>query len=190
MDNSRDIATPQAKKFVLSRRLPKTGQVTSYAAGDDGALEAGWWKGRLNADNKTRLLARTIGGDDVVFDRATGLMWAADGNDVGCNAGNTDDWPTSLAVAAALDFAGYTDWRLPNVLELCSILVLDAALPTGGFSVVNQAAFPNTVLGQYWASTTHPSNTLNAKNINFTHGNVTAAVKTSDYWMRAVRGGL
>ncbi len=146
MDHQRNIATPAARKFVLTRGLPKTGQITSYVAGDDGEFEAGWWHGRLIANNKMRLLLRTIAGDDVVFDRATGLMWAADGSGAGCNNGNPLTFAAAIALANGLDFAGYTDWHIPNVSELHSILVHDAALMVGGFAIVDQAAFPNTIL--------------------------------------------
>lgn len=52
----------------------------------------------------------------TVTDRATGLMWQQADSEVGM------DWPTALAYAEDLTLAGYTDWRLPNVKELQSIV--------------------------------------------------------------------
>ena len=72
---------------ILTRGLPKTGQSVVYSAGDDGTYQSGWWRGKLNANNKVRYIAKTIGGDDVVIDRATSLMWAADGTAAGCGSG-------------------------------------------------------------------------------------------------------
>ena len=60
-------------RFIHSRGLPKTGQTVKYADGDDGDYEAGWWKGKLVSNNKTRFIQKRIDGDDIVFDRATGL---------------------------------------------------------------------------------------------------------------------
>ena len=76
-------------KHIISRGLPKTGQTTSYITTDDGDTEIGWWKGLTDAQNRTRFVSVTISGGDVVIDRATGLMWSADGNEAGCNNGNT-----------------------------------------------------------------------------------------------------
>ncbi|GAJ23406.1 unnamed protein product, partial [marine sediment metagenome] len=98
------------------------GQITSYRNGDDGEYEAGWWRGRLNADNKTRFIAKTIGGGSVVIDLATGLMWPADGVAAGCNNGVALSWEAAIDYALSLDFAGFTDWRIPNVKELASII--------------------------------------------------------------------
>ncbi|GAH35530.1 unnamed protein product, partial [marine sediment metagenome] len=70
-------------QVILSQGLPKTGQETEYREGDDGTYEFGWWKNRLNANNKTRFIAKTIGVHAVVIDLATGLMWPADGDDFG-----------------------------------------------------------------------------------------------------------
>lgn len=54
-------------------------------------------------------------GDGTISDVASGLMWMQNDNGSGVN------WEDALAYAKAMDFAGYTDWRLPNVKELQSI---------------------------------------------------------------------
>lgn len=110
-----------AGQNIITRNLPKTGQTELYAAGDDGDVEAGWWRGRLDANNRTRFVQQTIVGDDVVLDRATGLMWPEDFRLVGGYMGVTLTWANAIAWANALNFAGFTDWRLPNVIELISI---------------------------------------------------------------------
>ncbi len=103
----------KTKHVNPSRLLPKTQQVTPATAGTDGYYQAGWWKGRDVDTNKTRFIAQTIDGDDVIIDMATGLMWAADGNEAGCNNGATITWDNGLVYAELLDFAGFTDWRMP-----------------------------------------------------------------------------
>ena len=74
--------------------LPKTGQSTSYAIGDDGFIEAGVeWPSPRFTDNK----------DGTVTDTLTGLMWLKDG---GCFY---KSWNTALTTIT--DFSGNT----PNI---------------------------------------------------------------------------
>lgn len=174
------------KKKMIETGLPKTGQETEYQAGDDGTYEAGWLRGRLNANNKTRFSTKTIGGDLIVLDRATGLIWAADGNAAGCNNGAQDTWVNSISYANALTFAGFTDWRLPNVQELNSLVDYFAGSPT-----INTSFFPNTKTGAYWTGTTYMPNTLVAWQVGFNIGNtVNWNAKTTVAYLRCVRDGL
>ncbi len=54
-------------------------------------------------------------GDETITDNATGLMWTK--NDFG-----PYDWKEALKFADTVNYAGYSDWRLPNVKELQSIV--------------------------------------------------------------------
>ncbi len=54
--------------------------------------------------------------DGSISDIATGLMWQQSDD------GMLRNWEETLAYAENLDFAGYTDWRLPNAKELQSIV--------------------------------------------------------------------
>ena len=172
-------------KHILSRGLPKTGQVTEYVAGDDGTYEAGWWLKRLNANNRTRFVAKTIDGDVVVFDRATGLCWAADGDEAGCNNGDTITWANAIAYANGLDFAGFTDWRVPNINELLSILDFSTISPT-----ITEPPFINTVSAEYWSSTTYSGLTTWGYYVIFDNGGCAIKPKTDTYQLRCVRGGI
>jgi len=176
---------------ILTRGLTKTGQRTEYQAGDDGTYEAGWWIGRLNADNRQRFYPRTIGGDDVVLDRATGLMWAADGNAAGCNNGNPILWANGIIYAEGLTFAGFTDWRLPNFIEIVSICLLENAAIPGvkgvGAPFINQNIFPNTG-DEYWSGTTVPTMTTFGFSVDLINGYFTLAAKaTASIDIRCVR---
>ncbi len=55
-------------------------------------------------------------GDGTVTDRATGLMWQS------ADDGVRRNWQNSLAYAESSELAGYSDWRLPNIKELQSIV--------------------------------------------------------------------
>ncbi|GAG60614.1 unnamed protein product, partial [marine sediment metagenome] len=47
----------RTKHIALTRLLPKTGQVTEHDEGDDGTFQAGWWRGKTVANNKTRFIS-------------------------------------------------------------------------------------------------------------------------------------
>jgi len=177
--------TPYAGQNPLTRGLPKTGQVTQHSAGDDGTYEAGWWVRRLNANNKVRFILKTIAGDDIVFDRATGLMWARDGNAAGCNNGLTINWSNAITYANGLTFASFSDWRLPNALELVCLCKFDVWNPS-----IDATIFPNTRGNPYWTSTTRPDVTANAYMINFWGATLGTNAKDNTSWVRCVRKGV
>ena len=172
-------------QIILTRLLPKTGQTVVMYAGDDGTYQAGWWKGKTVANNKTRFLANTLDGDDIVLDLATGLMWAADGNELGCNNGGGLAWVTAIAYAEALDFAGFTDWRVPNINELLSIVNHSESSPS-----TYTAFFVNTAFSNYW-SATHPDVfTDGARVVVFTDGASHSLGDGIPCGLRCVRLGL
>ncbi len=58
-------------------------------------------------------------GDGTITDNATALMWTQ------ADSGEGMDWETALAYAQEMNdanYLGYSDWRLPNVKELQSIV--------------------------------------------------------------------
>jgi len=107
--------TAACEVTVIGAQPPKTGQTTSYAAGDDGALQKGTaWPDPRFVDN----------GNGTITDKLTGLMWEAE-PDTG-----TYTWANAFDVRiAALNtnadsgspLGGHTDWRLPNYRELLSL---------------------------------------------------------------------
>ncbi len=181
------IQSSETVSEILTYGLPKTGQIIEYQAGDDGTYEAGWWKGRLNADNRTRYVADTIDGDDVVLDLATGLLWAADGNAAGCNNGATATWANAVNYAEALTFAGSSDWRLPNVKELLSIVEYDADLVAAAAPLIQEPPFSNTARATYSTATTSPDNIANYMIANFHDGWVESTAKGNPRRLRVCR---
>ena len=142
--------------------LPKTGQNTCFdtdgtavycsGTGQDGETRTGvaWPQPRF-----------TINGDQTVSDRLTGLIWASDGGmassvSLGINVDGRVSWQGALDYLATLNevgYLGYRDWRLPNRLEMASIInhaESDPAawLASQGISNVQQ---------EYWSSGTLPS---------------------------------
>ena len=123
--------------------LARTGQLTSYAAGDDASLGKGVaWPAVRFTDNQ----------DGTVTDHLTGLIWLKNASTFA-----PDVWLNALADVDQISSGNYGlsdgskagDWRLPNVNELESLIDVSASAPalTPGFP------FTHVALGNYWTST-------------------------------------
>jgi hypothetical protein len=94
-------------------------------------------------------------GDGTVTDRKTGLMWkkCVEGQ-IGsnCESGYPAffSWQTALhqprRINSGPGFAGYHDWRLPNIKELKSIVEEKCDSPA-----INLVRFPNSISGGVWS---------------------------------------
>ncbi|HDY86698.1 MAG TPA: DUF1566 domain-containing protein [bacterium] len=62
---------------------------------------------------------KSINGDRVVIDYATGLMWHQSGSDKYMNWSDAKKWVQKLN---KIGYAGYKNWRLPTVEEAASLL--------------------------------------------------------------------
>lgn len=171
--SSTDLAISPGK---ASRRLIVTGQFTEYSSGDDGTYQAG---------AAFSYHTEVISGDLVTIDHNTGLMWASDGSQEGGNWFEATDWYSAVDYCNNLDFSGFTDWRLPNLREICSIVDYGGNIPA-----INSAYFPSTFGGNYWSSTSCNWYTDNAFAIYFGAGYDVYVGKNDFYHLRAVRGGL
>jgi len=115
--------------------------------------------------------------DGTVTDTSTGLMWQQ------ATAPGTYTWDQAISYCGSLSLAGYTDWWLPTIDELKS-LVDTRYRPT-----IDPTYFPDTAASWYWSSTTHVSNTNYAWNVYFDFGYVSYPNKNYAGYVRAVRGG-
>ncbi len=174
-----------AGEHILTRGLPKTGQTEIYITGDDGAYQAGWWQGVKEA--RTRFIAKTLGDDDddVAIDLATGLMWAVDGDKEGCNGGLSRLLGMQINHCVGLTFAGFSDWRVPNIKELLSLINYSLVSP-----MIDQPPFVGTKIANYWSSTSHPTATDWGYSVSFHKGSVFYESKVTANYLRAVRGGV
>ncbi len=96
-------------------------------------------------------------GNGIITDHATGLMWMQDDNGEGVL------WKDALNYAENYEYAGYSDWRLPDAKELQSIVDYTRS-PATTYSAAIDPLFSSTQItneaGQddypcYWSSTTH-----------------------------------
>ena len=92
-------------------------------------------------------------------------------------------WQVALLYCEDLDFAGHSDWRLPNERELQSIV------DYGRFDPAIDPVF-GAVSSWYWSSSTVVSERRHAWRVHFRNGfDAGGALKTTPGYLRAVRGG-
>jgi hypothetical protein len=120
----------------------------------------------------------TDNGNGTVTDTSTGLMWRQAGSS------NTMTWEQALAYCEDMDFAGYTDWRLPTIKELRSLVDYSQYDPA-----INATYFPSTASSFYWSSTTFANYTYYAWGVPFNYGHDYYSYKKHSHYARAVRGG-
>jgi hypothetical protein len=100
----------------------------------------------------------------------------------GLTTPSTMIWDDAIDNCEALDYAGHTDWRLPNIKELMSIVDYGLSSPA-----INQTYFPNAQSGRYWSGTTTANWADNAWNVYFSNGNVKGSGKGYGGYVRPVR---
>ncbi len=91
-----------------------TGHIKAYAAAAGGPVGRKYVRA-VRGDNYG-VNEFINNGDGTITDNSTGLMWMQDDNGEGI------DWEDALTYAEASEEAGFSDWRLPNVKELQSIV--------------------------------------------------------------------
>ena len=152
--------------------LPATGQTTGHASGDDGDVETGVaWPDPRFTDN----------GDETVTDHLTGLVWDQNGNRFGEEA-----WASAVSDCYSLVLGGHSDWRLPNIHELESLIHVGEE---DTYNWLNSEAFSNMNWSFYWTSTTHASATDRAISVSMSGGDNGSGLKTGSNYVIAVRDG-
>lgn len=170
--------------------LPKTGQTTCYDAsgnvidcsgtGQDGEVQVGveWPEPRFE-DN----------GDGTLTDHLTGLVWLKNAS---CAGEKTWDHALTYCNNLASGSCGLTDgsvagdWRLPNILELESLVNPGVTNPSAWLT--NQG-FTNVQSLYYWSATNYASNASLVWVVFMSHGYVNQGDKTDYYHVWPVRSG-
>jgi len=150
--------------------------------GEDGQFQAGvTWPTPRFTDN----------GDGTVTDNLTGLIWLKDAN---CPPGKKTwqgalDWVVLLntTAIACTDYTAmtFTDWRMPNIKELLSLVDYNQSapvLPSGPFVNVQSTWF-------YWSSSSLVADPRIAWHLDMGLGPGITSFKSTDYFVLPVRGG-
>ena len=131
-------------------------------------------------------------GDGTISDTKTGLMWkkCAEGlSGENCDTGSvlTFNWQQALeqpGIVNSSGFAGYTDWRLPNIKELTSIVEEQCSNPA-----IDINRFPGTPSSRFWSASACSSNSSVTWCVGFDYGYSTGNYRNDSLQVRLVRGG-
>lgn len=135
-------------------------------------------------------------GNGTATDLQTGLMWMRcamgqtwDAQNTTCTGtATTYSWQGALQAVQTLDegagYAGYNDWRLPNLRELMSIERYHCSNPA-----INLTIFPATPSEGFWSSSQLESSFNIAWVLDFGTAHAVDDVMQTDYPIRLVRAG-
>jgi hypothetical protein len=124
-------------------------------------------------------------GNGTITDLNTGLMWQKD-------PGSKVNYSQAVAGAKTLNLAGYSDWRLPTIKELYSLILFSGTDPSGPeaskpvpfldtnyfkFEYGNTSTGERIIDAQYWSSTEYLGRTMlnaaaTAFGVNFADGRI------------------
>ena len=129
-------------------------------------------------------------GDGTVTDPTTGLVWMRcamgqvwDGTT--CTwSGITYAWDQANAIAGKVTFAGNSDWRLPNIRELQTIVDRSVSNPA-----IDAVAFPGTSASSFWSASAVAGNSYGAWYVDFFYGGAYYNGKSDAFQVRLVRAG-
>ena len=129
----------------------------------------------------------TINNDGTVTDTLTNLIWlqCSLGQDPSNNCSGdavTYTWQEALVAAEAYELNSLTDWRLPNIKELESLVALDRYDPA-----INSTVFPNTFSDKYWSSSPSLDVSTGAWRLGFTYGQQQYSPRYNQYHVCLVR---
>jgi len=199
--------------------VPKTGQTKCYKFSDntEETCDASSHKGQDGNYTKGISVSSrfTDNSDGTVTDNLTGLMWLKKANCIQSDYPSFDNdkriretdndgrvtWEHALDFVIGINDGSYpncgasrTDWRLPNVKELESLIDFAYSSPAlsnaaGDAKWTEGDAFSGVQTRFYWSSTTDADNTTNAWGVNLDDGHPDSGnLKNATYYVWPVRG--
>ena len=131
---------------------------------------------------------KTINNETVVIDNNTGLTWMQAppdidgdglvGEDDQFNGDDDLPWQDAVSYCSNLFFAGSTEWRLPTLFELLSIVDYERADPAINTDIFNSGRFG------FWSATQKAGYSGAAWQVHFATGDADYLEKT---YKRAIR---
>lgn len=132
------------------------------------------------------------GVDGKTYHTTSGLEWAR------CAVGQTWNnstsvcegdavqltWQDALLLSESYNLGEHTNWRVPNLKEMVSLVQRACVNPA-----IDLGVFPAAAVGGYWTSTPNTSadKTTEAWSVNFLNGRLESREKQQDYYIRMVR---
>lgn len=201
LDCNPDLAGCQRDLAICQQapagQLRRTGQTTCWDHFGSAVPCAG--TGHDGESQKGLARSFTVNANGTITDNRTGLVWEKLSDDGGIHDFNNGySWSNAIAskVASlnATSFAGFNDWRLPNIRELLSILDLGSS--AGVPSVFSSNCTPGctvttcscTLQNFYWSSTPRLDIPDQAWTVH-RDGFAPSSFKSDIAVVRAVRGG-
>ena len=122
--------------------------------------------------------------EEKIYKMETGLLWQYCQSTffISCPRPLLLDWGTALRYCAHLNWAGYTDWWLPNRAELLSLVNRNQRVPA--VDVLLRKVTKDNV---YWSSNTNRQFPDQAYYVSFFSGNSYANSKYVQGYVRCVR---
>jgi len=151
--------------------------------------------------------------DGIVVDEVTNLEWMR------CSFGQTWDamgatcqgdaskhtWNDAMLQPKLMNdaggYGGYTDWRVPTIDELQTLVFCSSGRPeffknnplscSGAYQqpTIFAEAFPGTPVSRFWSSSSYAGGSASAWHVNFNAGGDGWLFKNLGYRLRLVRGG-
>ncbi|MCI5189735.1 MAG: DUF1566 domain-containing protein [Candidatus Electrothrix sp. AS4_5] len=131
--------------------------------------------------------------DGTITDLRTRLMWkkcleGVSGNLCDTGSPGSFTWQQALQQPGVINnaggFAGHTDWRLPNIRELISIVEEQCKAPA-----INLDRFPNTPSSSVWSGSPNVGSSDGAWYVYFDYGGSVYDGRDGSSAVRLVRGG-
>jgi len=134
----------------------------------------------------------TDNGNSTVTDNDTGLMWkqcveGLAGGDCTTGGVTSHTWQAALELATTVNsagFAGYNDWRVPNLTELESLVARNCFN-----SAINSQFFPNDLASVVWSSSPNANGSNSVWYISFYTGYTYITSRYNVEHVRLVRSG-
>ena len=169
-------STAQSKLAQTAR----TGVTNSIQPGDDGFFKYG-------IESPSPRFSEVVSGTETAaMDNLTGLMWTKEANIFGGL-----NWSNSIVACTNLTYAGYYDWRLPNIREMFTLFDYSCypLPPLPSVSLPLGHPFLD-IQGGYWTSTPFRNNTTLNSMVWYHNGYVYFTSQSALLSVWPVRGGL
>ena len=116
---------------------------------------------------------------EIVTNIKTGLVWQDDASVKSV----IKNWSDAKHYCKNINFAGYSDWYLPTISQLESLV------DTKSYNPAIKKEFKNVISSGYWSSSPGVSDSSSAWHVYFEYGNSSYYGKANNNYVRCARAG-